>query len=877
MPKGLPQASFTMGEISPALYGRIDFDGYYKGLKTCRNMIISKYGGADNRPGTEFIDYVHDSTVINRIIPFQYNNQQQYVLELGNKTLRIIANGVVLNTNQAYVVTAVTPAVGSVGLKLTITGHPFNTNDEVIVNGVGSGIDGTWTIKKTSSSIIELVGCSLLTYSWSGGGTVQALSGTSNVIVTPWASADIFALKYTQSADVVTVTHPNYPTYQIQRYSQTSWAVTLFVNTNGPFQDINIDETKTVYASAETGTITITSNADIFTAGMVGELFYIQHSPNDHTYSWEVGKGISVDAIVVYGSNYYIALSSGTTGTIPPTAIEGTQRDGDPGVLWQYINSGFGIVKITGYTSTKIVTASVIVRLPKSLTGLVTSVSLDHNFAITEGEPTWWIVTKTPHGLSNGDNVTLSGTGTGLDGTWIVQNVNSTQFRIDSYYGGETFSNRGSALVITATSYWAKSAWGVIPGYPGTTAYFQGRQLFGGTNGEPSRFDMSRTRGFFDFGQSNPILDDDAITYTLLSNKVNIIKHLLELQYLIIMTTGGIWMAQGGKSGGSGTLTPGSIDLQFQSSQPVGDIPPLKISNYALFVQEKGNQVRTLGYSFAENAFIGQDITTMSNHLLQFNTIVDWAYQEIPYSCAWAVRDDGVLLGLTFFPEQQVTAWHRHDTQGTFESVCCVTENNKDVVYFIVKRTLNGQVKRCIERMAQRSFVLPADAFLVDCGLTYNLSSPASIFTGLDHLDGETVSILGDGISFPQQIVSGGQVTLSKAVSKCQIGLPYTSDFGTLAISSQRSNIRDKQKSINAVSLIVDKSSGFQTGPDEDNLQPYKTTPETYDAADPLLSQLVDYNIPCAWDKNGLIFVRQEKPLPLSILAVIPQLEVSGF
>jgi predicted RNase H-like nuclease len=110
------------------------------------------------------------------------------------------------------------------------------------------------------------------------------------------------------------------------------------------------------------------------------------------------------------------------------------------------------------------------------------------------------------------------------------------------------------------------------------------------------------------------------------------------------------------------------------------------------------------------------------------------------------------------------------------------------------------------------------------------------------------------------------------------VGLPYTSDFETLDIASMRSNIRDKQKIINAVSMIVDRSVGFKIGPDEDNLKEYKSRDtENYDAPDSLISELIDISIPAAYNKMGRIFVRQEKPLPLSILCVIPHVQGGGY
>ena len=810
---GMPQPSFTQGELSPSLYGRIDFDGYYRGLRTCRNMIVSKYGGVDNRPGTEFIDEINDSTNKARLIPFQFNTEQQYVLELGDYTMRVIADGAL--------------------------------------------------IRNDSHSIL--------------------------IVSTPWAVADLPLLKFTQSADVLTVTHPDYPTYQIERVSATSFQVIAFANVNGPFRDINIDKTILVGASATTGTVTITSSKSLFTADLVGLEMYLQSPIDDSTPAWEVGKSVTTGDIIIYGVNYYQALSTGTTGTVAPTHTEGTQKDGMAGILWQYLNSGFGIVKFTAYTDTEHMTATVMLTLPELLVTTtpggaslaIANVLLNFPGAATVG-------TTIPHGLIVGQKVLIEGSYNGIaDGEWIILSTPAPDsFDISLYWPtGGLQPGGGTVSPILGTYLWALPAWGSDQGYPGTTAYFQNRQLFGMTKGQPVVIWFSRSDGFTDFGYGNPILDDDAIIYKLLASsngQVNSIKHFLALQYLLILTSGGVWMVQGG-SNGKEVLVPGTLDLKWQGEHGVSDVSPLKINNFGLFVTKLGNEVRSLGYSFSENAFVGEDITTMSHHLLQFNTINSWAYQRSPYSCVWSVRDDGILLGCTFFPEQQVNGWHWHDTQGLFEDVCCITENNENAVYFIVNRTLNGQTVRCIERMKPRHFADQADGFFVDCGLTYDGrtdSQPvqAQVFSGLDHLEGETVAIIADGFVCPQQKVVNGEVTIDNPATVVHIGLPYISDFETLDISSMKSNIRDKQKIINALSLIVNKSVGFKVGPDADHLKEYKSRDtEHYNTPDALISDLIDISIPATYNKNGRIFVRQDKPLPLSILCVIPQVQGGGF
>lgn len=824
MSQGIPHTSFTTGELTPAAYGRVDFAKYYDALRTCRNFIPSKYGGVDNRSGTTFIGLVDDSNEIHRLIRFEFNTtgKQAYVLVLGNLTMQIIFNGVFLTD---------------------IDDNPIT-------------------------------------------------------IVTPWASADLALLKYTQSADVVTVCHPTYPTQQIERLSATNWQIIPFAPVNGPFQDINIDQTITVTTTDVTGAVSVSASKDLFSADMVGLEFYIHQAPDNTTPIWEVATTITTGEIVLYGDNYYQAATGGTTGTYAPVVTQGSQKDGHTGVLWNYLHSGFGVVQIIEFIDAQTVTAIVLSQIPNSIVAgadqiPISTISPGAYSPLLAGQVLVQVVTNTAHGFTTGDKVTITGVGGSIgpyvNGTWTVITIDTVTFSLQGNMASGTYETgtgyvAAAATIASIPSYlWALPSWGMTAqGYPGTTAYFQDRQLFGGSYGAPFNFWMSTVEGFNDFTVSNPVLDTDGITYKLLGNDVVIVRHLLELTFLLIFTSGGIKMVQGGGSN-SNVITPSSINLSDQGANPVSDVPPIKINNYALFLQEKGQQVRTLGYSFAENAFVGKDITVLSNHLLQFNTIVDWCYQETPYSCVWSIRNDGVLLSLTFLPEQEITAWAHHDTTGTYESCICITENDvltglpSDVVYFIVNRPGIG---RCIERMRPRYFQDQRDAFFVDCGLTYDgrPSTPATHFTGADHLAGQTVACLADGYVIPPFVMpTNGEFDLDTAAYVVHVGLPYTSDFETLEIASPRKDIRDKMKAVNNVSFIVQDSGTFQCGPDMNNLvTPKMRTTEDYGDPDALYSGMIDQPIPCMWNKLGRVFARQANPLPLTILAVIPQMELGG-
>jgi hypothetical protein len=808
MGDGILQASFNSGEIAPSLQGRIDFNRYYSGLKTCKNFIVRQHGGVCNRPGTKFIAETHDSTKITRLIDFQFSTSQTYVLEFGDYVMRIIKDG---------------------GLVVFPAGHA------------------------SAGQVVE--------------------------VVTIYPVAALYRIIYTQSADVITFCHPDYPPQQLSRTDHHLWSFAAFNNVLGPFKELNIDTSKTVYANGVSGNVTVTSVADIFTAAMVGQMLKIEQSPDSLTKKWEVGKTVTINDIKRAGPNYYQAVGSATTGTVRPDHTEGVGYDGDPGVLWAYLHSGIGIVLISGFTSAKIITGTVLLRLPdsvltasvsKSITG---AVAADPDMTPNSGDEIVTI-TCTAHGFVNGDSVTIASVVgmTDLNGVRQVTVLGVNTFTV-AVSTAQNYTSGGTAVksFTAQPSYkWALEAFGGADKYPGSVAYFQQRQIFGGSFGQPQTTWMSRTAGYTDFGVSVPILDDDAITFTTASRDVNEIRHFVELAELVILTSSGEWMVRGGQDG---TLMPGAVSMKRQGYGGAAFIPPVMIGNHALYVQEKGAQVRSLNYSLTDDAFIGNDLTIMANHLFNGHTIVDWCFQRVPFQTVWAVRDDGVLLGLTYMPEHEVAGWHQHTTTGgLFESISCISEGQDDAVYCVVKRG----AKRFIERFDTRRFTSSIDAFFVDCGLSYS-GAPATSFSGLDHLEGMTVDILADGFVCGQQVVNGGSVTINHSASVVHIGIPIVAEIETLPISVTGQTIRDKNKLINHLTVMLEETSGLFAGPDSSHLTEFKQR-ETENYGEPvsLKTGMIDLRIQAAWNKNGQILIQKAQPLPITILAIIPEVSTGG-
>jgi len=265
--------------------------------------------------------------------------------------------------------------------------------------------------------------------------------------------------------------------------------------------------------------------------------------------------------------------------------------------------------------------------------------------------------------------------------------------------------------------------------------------------------------------------------------------------------------------------------------------------------------------------------------------VKEWAYSQEPDGIVWVVMDDGEMLGLTYQKEHQVFGWHHHDTQGTFESVAVIPENDLDAVYVIVKRTVNGATKRYVERMKPRDWLVAEDAFIVDSGLTYD-GAPATIISGLDHLEGMQVVALADGNVVlvddmgADLTVTSGSITLATAASKIHIGLSYVSDFETLDVDPvqsiiQREAFRGKPMNIGECIIKVENSRGGYVGPDETRLNELPAR-SVHDSYDPLDLHTTEYRVSIEehWSSNGKLFIRQTDPLPITILAVVPDVDV---
>jgi len=344
------QSNFNGGELSPTIEGRVDINKYTNGLQRMRGFIPLVQGPARRRSGTRFVAEVEDSTVRTWLFSFIFSDDAAFVLEFGDNVMRFYTNHArVTYPKPGNYSGVVQYRIGDAAF-YTVDGNSYYCIKDTIGNLPTDPV--YWYLLPTNPSVYE--------------------------IPTPWSEADLtksdgtFRLWLEQSADVIYITHPDIPTQKLIRLSNVSWTLTPVAFTNGPFIGVDPDETRTVYASAETGTgITLTASVAIFDASQIGSQMLLETKLSDVVPQWEPGKVVAAGVTRRSDGSYYLSATAGTTGGGKPVHLEGSRYDGDPGVQWTYLHSGYGVAQITavgggGTTAT----ADVISRIPSQAVGV---------------------------------------------------------------------------------------------------------------------------------------------------------------------------------------------------------------------------------------------------------------------------------------------------------------------------------------------------------------------------------------------------------------------------------------------------------------------------------------------------------------------------
>jgi hypothetical protein len=297
---------------------------------------------------------------------------------------------------------------------------------------------------------------------------------------------------------------------------------------------------------------------------------------------------------------------------------------------------------------------------------------------------------------------------------------------------------------------WNLGAWGGASGYPACGVFYQERFVLAGSREQPQTIWFSRTGDYENFGVTEPLSDEDAVTITIASDDNDGIHSILAMTDILAFTPTGEWSISG--SGENGAISPSAIVAHKQSRIGSSPASPLIVGGQVIMVQTMRGEIQSMQYLFEYDGYRGSNISILSRHLFEWletrgstppdRRIRYMAYQQIPDSLLWVVLEDGTAATCTLQAEHEMTAWGRQETEGSIGDVCAVPGERHSELWAAVRR---GGVWG-IERLAERT---PEDTFK-DAG-TYSYES--CLETLRINLDGQNGSMMASKKYIPRLAV----------------------------------------------------------------------------------------------------------------------------
>lgn len=646
------------------------------------------------------------------------------------------------------------------------------------------------------------------------------VTGVPVEVATPYAAAELDGLDVRQSADVMYFFHSGYATRKLERYSDTIWR----------FREVDWAPPPSFeYGARPAGTVTPSWASCEQTITLTGAPV----SPATAVFiNADVGREVVVTSGVNAGARVTITGFTDATHVTGMITQDFVDTTANPAASW----------KITASPMTGVTPAAV---TPAGKTAV--NLTLD----------------------ANGWRGGVNGFGTDADcGRYAL--INGGMFEITAVTSATvavaTIRGEANATPTKAESdTWSleEALWSAINGFPESAAFFEGRlwPIKG------SYLAGSKTGDFENFGVG--ILADDAVIFSM--QDVTALKWIIGARALLLGSTS----AEHAASGGAGeVITASNIQVNAQTTYGSAGVAPVRVGQTILFLTRSKRKLRELVFQFEVDGYVAPDLLLLAEHLTDDETIEDLAYQQEPNSTIWAVRSDGVALTCAYLREQNVVAWARQTTQGAIESVATVPSVHADEVYWIARRTINGVTRRYVEWVADDIHSqghygsVQTDATRIYSG------APATTITGLEHLEGATVAVLGDGAVYPDAVVSGGQITISPGAARVEVGLPYTSTLVTLRpeIPSAAGSSQPAQTRVVYLQARLLETLGLTVNGDA---IPFRRAHDPLGEAVPLFTgdkvvTLLDN------EQEGRVTIQQTQPLPATVLMLTGVLEVGG-
>lgn len=837
-------------------WGRNDRPFYGRGLRTMRNFFPTRqHGAAVSRPGSMFITTTRDNNTGCRLLPFVYADGDAYVLEVGkchaNLRLyfRFLKQGVQLTAKY---------------LPLNLPAAQFHLG-ELVTGGTSGATGRILAINVRDDAPLPKLQLRVLSGVFQAGEAITGDAGgigvSAGVVTTePFEiqsgtitnNFNLDRIRFAQTGAVLTLAHPDFPPQELRRFvndgNEPRWelssvafepALPYFdpMSSAGSYPvlleplgapDAQHPEREWIYLC--TLTVQERNTGRIFETypWRVVEAWDGSATP-PHLFSPDV-FAVYPDMAVTIRRGGHLEVDGSSIGITGPTKNRNFPND-DFSVLTMNVYRGRG-----------------------RLFGLVGTTN-SSDFVDNGAEPNYAI--QPPLGSNP---FAIYGPGGGLE---VVEN-------------------------------------------PSAVAFYQDRRVFAGTERRPTSVWASATGEYTNFDLHELVhVAGESLLFELAARRFEQAVHLLSHEKLIIGTKSSVWSMSGA---GGGVLDFDSVDARVVDEVGMTDVAPLIIDGMVVYGRTKGAGVRGLVYDGQFGVYSPRDLSGQADHLflgkatgvvgaVAAKQIVDWTYAEDPFGLVWAVRNDGTLLSLSLGPDGAY-GWAHHDGEPTSKSaefgygtpaawrrVCAVPESNEDAVYQVVSRAIGGVAEKvCIERMTSRvRRGDTTDDVCVDCAVEYS-GVLTQTLTGLEHLEGESVYVIGKGNApVGPLVVDGGEVTLpSMPIANTisgnvvlYVGLLFVADLELLDVVS--TDTRLKQKAVTRVGFEVDQTAGLKVGTDFAHL--VDTRPHTvvgsYDPPVPG-SVLISASVPRGWGVGGRAALRQSLPLPVTVVGAVRELEMGG-
>lgn len=858
------QPSFSGGEVAPALHARSDSPSYSSWLKKALNFYVHPQGGVSNRAGTIFMGLGKKSC---RLIPFVLGEAESYVVELGEKYLRVYTSaGRLLNEDgsvyeistpyEAHECSSVRYAQYDQTLFLTHPNHPpkrlirveagrFEFSDLTVRYGpfkpanedetrhlrlvtyqdkvISEGASATCSFLPEVDSRYFVEAYFNDEKFFTGRGYGLDLTLLVNEFNNKYASVGCVAYNL---GGVLKVSSPmetggdwNGVTlvleYRNSFVGNAVWSVVQTLsggaNRGG---EVELGEQKYV----------LESNFDLFSPLHKGGRFSLSHSVESQFLTGTLGYE-DVSPSIKTAGDWRLRTTGNWKGSL---ALEVSEDLGKTWVRKKTFSRSDEEDNIVSFGNLEETAGMYLVRL-RAL-GITGDVAYE-----LQAECFW------------------------QEGIVVVRefiNKRQVSVEIECEYGDDTW-----------TADWAEGSFSPKAGYPSNIFFYQNRLGLAGTNEEGQTIWFSKTGEYSHFGHARAdLLDDDSFSVNLSGKKLNAIRSVAVCGRLLVFTAGSEWSIFS-----SGALTPYNVQVEQQGERGSSATTCVLVGNRALFVQSRGGVLRDFAYDYNSSSYTGSDLTLYAKHLFFNKEITELAYQQEPDNLIWCLLSDGTLATLTYLPQQNICAWTRHETQGKIVSICVVPNRGYDEVWFVVERT-NGY---CVERLAQRlASKEPKEQIFLDASFSKRSETGFGEVAGLTHLEGCQVGVLADGNYLGKMIVNEGKIVLPKTVYCVHVGLTYTAELQTLPVvlAGEGGTLADRKRRIVSVMLKMLDSRGGHVGIDDAMEEIIQRSTEKFGEAVALKTQDYVLNVAAVHGLAPSIIFKQTDPLPITLLSLVSRL-----